>query len=326
VRGRLLFLATPLALVDLMAVLPFYLPTVGYGDIYPITPRERFIGSIVVILGIGLFALPTGVLASGFAEVLARRKEEQKMHKFRCPHCRRYICDLAEANLLESNMIYKTIRKSEMMIKMLIAVLSLISMNLVVNVTASETIDLGPAHISLEPSSLGPFSVEKGETSSMAHKEPDFQYNITSACIKVNGTAHLVQIEVHQMSLSEPLLSPISNEDHAGKIGNYFQALTAYLPDSISNNDPPRRENISGLEHCMEKSNMIPIGGNIQTEPYTIDGRQGCIATINRDPENPMYIVAYSPDEQNESGTIVCIIGSDFPWEATEKLFKSVKI
>jgi voltage-gated potassium channel len=49
----------------------------------------------VVILGIGLFALPTGVLASGFAEVLARRKEAQKMQKMRCPHCGRYIGNLA---------------------------------------------------------------------------------------------------------------------------------------------------------------------------------------------------------------------------------------
>jgi voltage-gated potassium channel len=183
-RGRLRFLVTPLALIDLMAVLPFYLPfifpdlrfmramrlfrlfrvlklaryteslqtfvdvlrlkkeelllmffaimillvvsssfmyqaenaaqpeafssipaamwwgivtlaTVGYGDVYPITAWGKFIGSIVVILGIGLFALPTGVLASGFAEVLARRKEEQKMEKMRCPHCGRYIGEMA---------------------------------------------------------------------------------------------------------------------------------------------------------------------------------------------------------------------------------------
>ena len=32
------------------------LATVGYGDIYPVTPWGKFIGSIVVILGIGLFA------------------------------------------------------------------------------------------------------------------------------------------------------------------------------------------------------------------------------------------------------------------------------
>ncbi len=70
------------------------LTTVGYGDIYPVTDWGRFIGSVVVILGIGLFALPTGVLASGFAEVLAKSKEEQKRRKMRCPHCGRYIGEL----------------------------------------------------------------------------------------------------------------------------------------------------------------------------------------------------------------------------------------
>ncbi len=70
------------------------LATVGYGDVYPVTPMGRFIGSIVVILGIGLFALPTGVLASGFTEVLAKRKEE-KNNRQRCPHCGRYIGELS---------------------------------------------------------------------------------------------------------------------------------------------------------------------------------------------------------------------------------------
>jgi voltage-gated potassium channel len=71
------------------------LATVGYGDVYPKTELGKLIGSIVVILGIGLFALPTGVLASGFAEVLARKKEKHKMEKMCCPHCGRYIGELA---------------------------------------------------------------------------------------------------------------------------------------------------------------------------------------------------------------------------------------
>ena len=71
------------------------LATVGYGDVYPQTAWGKLIGSVVVILGIGLFALPTGVLASGFAEVLARKKEKRKMEKMRCPHCGRYIEELA---------------------------------------------------------------------------------------------------------------------------------------------------------------------------------------------------------------------------------------
>ena len=71
----------------------------------------------------------------------------------------------------------------------------------------------------------------------------------------------------------------------------------------------------------MEKSSMIPRGERIQTETFTIDGKQGCMATINSDPENPRYIVAYSPDAQNGSGSTVCVIGSDFSVEVTEKLY-----
>ena len=59
------------------------------------TAWGEFIGSKVVILGIGLFALPTGVLASGFAEVLARRKEAQEMAGMICPQCDRHIGDAA---------------------------------------------------------------------------------------------------------------------------------------------------------------------------------------------------------------------------------------
>lgn len=50
----------------------------------------------MVILGIGLFALPTGVLASGFAEVLAKRKEAQEKARMICPHCGRHIGDAAD--------------------------------------------------------------------------------------------------------------------------------------------------------------------------------------------------------------------------------------
>jgi voltage-gated potassium channel len=68
------------------------LTTVGYGDIYPKTPLGKLIGSFVVIAGVGLFALPAGILASGFNEVLQRRKEIKKK-KMICPHCHRYIGD-----------------------------------------------------------------------------------------------------------------------------------------------------------------------------------------------------------------------------------------
>ena len=60
------------------------LATVGYGDVYPITIQGKIIGGFVSILGIGLFALPAGIFASGFAEEMASRKLACATV---CPHC-----------------------------------------------------------------------------------------------------------------------------------------------------------------------------------------------------------------------------------------------
>jgi voltage-gated potassium channel len=54
------------------------LTTIGYGDIYPITPLGKVIGGVIAFLGIGLFALPAGILASGFSEELQKRREKRK--------------------------------------------------------------------------------------------------------------------------------------------------------------------------------------------------------------------------------------------------------
>ena len=56
------------------------LTTVGYGDVYPITPIGKFFGSLSAIFGVGLFAIPTGILASGFVE-----HKDEEVHK--CSHC-----------------------------------------------------------------------------------------------------------------------------------------------------------------------------------------------------------------------------------------------
>ncbi len=58
------------------------LTTVGYGDTFPITPLGRFLGACIQILGVGLFALPAGIIAGGFAEHL-EKSADPKM----CPHC-----------------------------------------------------------------------------------------------------------------------------------------------------------------------------------------------------------------------------------------------
>mmetsp|Transcript_37749 Transcript_37749/g.87235 ORF Transcript_37749/g.87235 Transcript_37749/m.87235 type:complete len:477 (+) Transcript_37749:89-1519(+) len=52
------------------------LTTVGYGDIFPITPLGKFTASVVAFFGVGLFALPAGILGSGFVEILGERPGE----------------------------------------------------------------------------------------------------------------------------------------------------------------------------------------------------------------------------------------------------------
>ncbi|CAN5725353.1 ion transporter [soil metagenome] len=61
------------------------LTTVGYGDIFPITPIGKILSGFIAFLGIGMFALPTGILASGFAEEI--RKNRNKTKDCLCPHC-----------------------------------------------------------------------------------------------------------------------------------------------------------------------------------------------------------------------------------------------
>ena len=42
--------------------------TVGYGDIYPITYAGRVLGTIIAFLGVGVVAVPTGIISAGFVE------------------------------------------------------------------------------------------------------------------------------------------------------------------------------------------------------------------------------------------------------------------
>lgn len=53
------------------------LTTVGYGDVSPITAIGKFLASIVAIGGIGLVAMPTGIMASAFSDAMHRRRENE---------------------------------------------------------------------------------------------------------------------------------------------------------------------------------------------------------------------------------------------------------
>ena len=51
------------------------LTTVGYGDVYPITALGKLLGALIAVLGVGLFALPAGIIAAGFESELRDRKK-----------------------------------------------------------------------------------------------------------------------------------------------------------------------------------------------------------------------------------------------------------
>jgi voltage-gated potassium channel len=57
------------------------LTTVGYGDVYPETMWGRIAAGLVAIAGVGIVALPTGILASAFAEEFRERHEREQQAK-----------------------------------------------------------------------------------------------------------------------------------------------------------------------------------------------------------------------------------------------------
>lgn len=63
------------------------LTTVGYGDMVPITGLGRVLGGVFAITGVGLLALPAGILSSGFFEMMHRPRSRK------CPHCGEQISE-----------------------------------------------------------------------------------------------------------------------------------------------------------------------------------------------------------------------------------------
>lgn len=97
------------------------LTTIGYGDVYPITPLGKTLGGLIAVAGIGIVALPTAIIASGFSEELRKShdaKEAGGRHHgahppagtadspvsgntattFACPHCGGAIAATARAS------------------------------------------------------------------------------------------------------------------------------------------------------------------------------------------------------------------------------------
>ena len=83
------------------------LTTVGYGDIYPITTLGKIVGALIAFLGIGLFALPAGILGSGLIE--ATRKKEKGDEKL--------IEEFSENELTKDSNVNNKIKKLEEKLK-----------------------------------------------------------------------------------------------------------------------------------------------------------------------------------------------------------------
>lgn len=66
--------------------------TVGYGDVVPITFAGKICGTILTFLGVGMVAIPTGILSAGFMEQVTHLKREEELEELK------HILTLAEAN------------------------------------------------------------------------------------------------------------------------------------------------------------------------------------------------------------------------------------
>jgi len=63
--------------------------TVGYGDIAPRTPLGQGIASIIMILGYGIIAVPTGIVSAEMINL----KQSTKLVTKACPHCLKEVHD-----------------------------------------------------------------------------------------------------------------------------------------------------------------------------------------------------------------------------------------
>jgi len=50
--------------------------TVGYGDIYPVTPLGKLLGCIICLVGVAMVAIPTGIISSSFINIIQKKEKE----------------------------------------------------------------------------------------------------------------------------------------------------------------------------------------------------------------------------------------------------------
>lgn len=52
--------------------------TVGYGDIYPITPLGKLLSGIICLVGVAMVAIPTGIISSSFINIIQKKEKDLK--------------------------------------------------------------------------------------------------------------------------------------------------------------------------------------------------------------------------------------------------------
>lgn len=80
--------------------------TVGYGDIYPITHLGRAIAVIITFLGVGVVAIPTGIISAGFVEQYTRIQKQSRINENK----RNTACTYLDG---ESDFVRKTVAEAE---------------------------------------------------------------------------------------------------------------------------------------------------------------------------------------------------------------------
>ncbi len=72
--------------------------TIGYGDLYPITPSGKLVGGIVAFFGLCVLALPIATIGAGFMDEIQRKRSTEWGRRtgemssgLECPHCGKRI-------------------------------------------------------------------------------------------------------------------------------------------------------------------------------------------------------------------------------------------
>ena len=65
------------------------LTTLGYGDVVPITAWGKVVSGLIAVLGIGIIALPTGIISAGFINFRSSNNKDYENET--CPHCGKKI-------------------------------------------------------------------------------------------------------------------------------------------------------------------------------------------------------------------------------------------